>query len=326
MRLAPFDGELLGVRVLHVHRDVAAIFIDRRQPPLTGRADGGRAADQMRQIGVEPHIHARVHRRLDQQIEVAVVIAGDHGLRAGRLDLLDVGGEVLHLAEGHQLIADDFDVRAVFLQIFQRVVAHRLAEQVILVQQVHFLDVGGQRFDPGRRAHFHAAGEAELPEVAFLIGQLGRERAAVQIDHPVVGIARVMFRHAIDQRGADVRPGALHDEGNVLIGDVLQRDQRLGRLQLVVERYDLELTAEGAALGVETVEQNLEDFQKFIAARGEGTGERVDIGDLDRLGRGGRLGRESARGQNGGRGGTAKRSHHAVPSLGSGRIVAPGLR
>jgi hypothetical protein len=100
-----------------------------------------------------------------------------------------------------------------------------------------------QRLDPGDRSHFDVAGEAKLPEVALLVGQFGRQGAAVQIEDTVVGIAGVVFRHAIDQRRAYIRSRALHDERNVLVGDALQGDQRFRRLQFVVERHDLKFLA-----------------------------------------------------------------------------------
>jgi len=48
-----------------------------------------------------------------------------------------------------------------------------------------------------------------------------------------------------------------------------QRDQRLGRLQLVVEGDELEFLAERAALGVDVVDDELEHLKAGIAASGE---------------------------------------------------------
>ena len=122
-----------------------------------------------------------------------------------------------------------------------------------------------------------------MPEVALLVGELGRERPAVQIKDAVVGIAGIVLRHRVDQRRADIGAGAVHHERNVLVGHALERDQRFGRLQLVVERDQLELAAERAARGVFPRDDKLENLQELVAARGERAGERIGIGELDRL-------------------------------------------
>jgi hypothetical protein len=46
----------------------------------------------------------------------------------------------------------------------------------------------------------------------------------------------------------------VQNEGNVLIGDRLQRDQRLGGLQLVVEWHEFEFLAQCAALCIHLVQ------------------------------------------------------------------------
>ena len=261
--------ELLRLGIVIVDRDVLLILGDRGQPVLPARADRRRPADQVREVGVVPDVQAGVVARLDEQVQVTVVVAGDQALRARRLDLGDIGREVLHLPERHQFVADDLDIGAELLQEAQRVVLDRLAEDVVLVQQIHLLDRLRQRLDAGVGALLHAAGETELPEVAFLVGQLGRQRAAVHVDDAIVRVAGVVLRHAVDQRGADIRSGALHHERDVLVGHALQRDQRLGRLQLVVEGHQLELPAQRAALRVHVVDDVVEHLKELIAAGGE---------------------------------------------------------
>ncbi len=261
--------------------NVAVELHDRGQPVFAGRADRGRPADQMRQEGIEAHVEAGIVRGLDQEIEVAVIVAGDHALRAGRLDLGDIGREVLHLAERHQLVADDLDIGAQFRQPLLGVVLDRLAEQIILVEQIDLLQILRQRLDAGGGAHVDGACKAEMPEVALLVGELGRERAAVQIEDAVVGIARVVLGHRIDQRRADIGARAMHHERDVLVGHAFQRDQRFGRLQLVIERDQLELAPKRAAHGVFPRDDKLEDLEELVAARGERARERIGIGELD---------------------------------------------
>ena len=73
----------------------------------------------------------------------------------------------------------------------------------------------------------------------------------------------------------------MHDERDVLVRHAFQRDQRLGRLQLVVERDQLVFAPERAAHGVLACDDELEDLQELVAARGKRPGERIGIGELD---------------------------------------------
>jgi DNA invertase Pin-like site-specific DNA recombinase len=61
-----------------------------------------------------------------------------------------------------------------------------------------------------------------------------------------------------------------------------EREQRLGRLRLVVEGDDLELAADGATAAVDVVEDVLELLQVLIAHLREGPREWVGVHDLDR--------------------------------------------
>jgi hypothetical protein len=117
----------------------------------------------------------------------------------------------------------------------------------------------------------------------LLVGQFGRERPAVQIQDAVVRIARIVLRDAVDHRRADIGADAVHHERDVLVGYVLQRDQRFGGLQLVVERHQLELAAERAALGVLARDDELEDLEKLVAGGGERPRERIGVSELDGL-------------------------------------------
>src|SRR4051812_27244159 len=89
-----------------------------------------------------------------------------------------------------------------------------------------------------------------MPEAAFFVGQFGRYRAAVEVDDAVVRVAVVVLFDRLDQGGCDVGAAALHDERHVLVGGALERDQRIRRLRLVVERHQFELLAERAALAL----------------------------------------------------------------------------
>jgi hypothetical protein len=85
----------------------------------------------------------------------------------------------------------------------------------------------------------------------------------------------------LDQGGGDVRAAALQDERHVLVGGALERDQRVGRLRLVVERHQLEFLAERAALRIDVVEDVLHLLEVGVAYLRKRTRQRVRIGDLD---------------------------------------------
>ena len=80
----------------------------------------------------------------------------------------------------------------------------------------------------------------------------------------------------------------MHNERDVLVGDAFQRDQRLSRLQFVIERHQLKLPPERAAERVLALNDHVEDLEELIAGGGERAGERIDITDLDRIFRNGR--------------------------------------
>ena len=89
------------------------------------------------------------------------------------------------------------------------------------------------------------------------------------------GLRSLCLFDGVDQRRADIRSGALHDERNVLVGDGLERDQRLGRLRLVVEGHQLEFAAQRAALGIDVVDdvlQLLADSDRPTCANGPDSG------------------------------------------------------
>ena len=79
---------------------------------ITARAD--RLGDPVARgvVGIEGDIEPGIGRRLRETEHVRAPVAGDDRLRAGRLDLGDVGRKVLHLADRVQLVADDLDIGA----------------------------------------------------------------------------------------------------------------------------------------------------------------------------------------------------------------------
>ena len=78
---------------------------------------------------------------LISSVHVRAPVAGQQRLRARGLDLGDVGREVLDLAERDQLVADHLHVGPELGEEGLHVALHRLAEQIVLVQQVDLGDV-----------------------------------------------------------------------------------------------------------------------------------------------------------------------------------------
>ena len=181
VRCAPALEEFRGLGVVLLHRDVLMVFHDRGKPAFAVRADRRRGADYMRKIGVVADIQPGIDAGLDQQVEVGPVVPGDQRLRAGRLDLGDIRRKILDLHQRDELVGDDLDVGTILAEEPLGVLLDRLAEQVVLVQQIDRLDRLRQRLDPRHRAHLHAADEAEMPEAALLVGKFGRQLAAVQL-------------------------------------------------------------------------------------------------------------------------------------------------
>ncbi len=179
------------------------------------------------------------------------------------------GREVLDLAERDQFVADDLHVRPQLGEEVLHLALHRLAEQIVLVDQIDFGRLLGERADHDLRFHGGMQIEAEMPEAALFVGEFRRHRAAVQVDDAVVGVAIVVLVHAVDQGSGDVRSAALHDERHVLVGCALESDQRIGRLRFVVEGNELELLAERAALGVDEIDDVLHLLQVGVADLGE---------------------------------------------------------
>ncbi len=294
-------GPALGVRLAGLHRDVLVERHDRAHLAVSGGADRGGAAAQVRVHRVVADVEPRVHAALDQEGHVGSPVAGDERLGPRGLDLGDVGREVLDLAERDQLVAHHLHVRTNLAQERLHVALHRLPEEVVLVEQVDLGHVLGQGPHHGLGLHAHVRVHAEVPVAALLVGQLGGDRSAVDVDDPVGRVPLVVLVHSLDEGGRDVGARALHDHRDVLVGGRFQGEQRLGRLRLVVEGDQLELLPEGAAPAVDVVDDVLELLQVLIAHLREGPREGIGVHDLDGVLGVGRPGAEDeAGGQKGG--------------------------
>src|SRR5258706_9903838 len=182
-----------------------------------------------------------------------------------------------------QFVADDLDVRTLPADHFLGNAADRLAIGVILIDQVNLF---GALFlcNCGRECvdlRVYVAVEAEMPEVAFLVGQRRIDGRMVQVKDFVAGISLVVLEHALAQRMADVGTVALRDVVDALVDCLLERDQALLRTGFVVEFDHLELdAAEYAAAGVDLIDRRLDmAAARFPLPRGRAA-PRVGGGNL----------------------------------------------
>ena len=204
------------------------------------------------------------------------------GVGARSLDLRDVRREVLHLLQRVKLVADDLDVGALLGQHLARRRGDGLAERVILVDEIDGLDLLILRDDVGHRRHFHVGVgvEAEMPEIALLVGERRIDGRIVQEQHFLARIALVVL---LDRLGDGERDGAavaLDDEARAVVQRLLQLDQRFLRIDLVVEREKLDLLAVDPARRIDRVDVELMRLLGENAGAGGAAGQRIDEGDL----------------------------------------------
>ena len=161
----------------------------------------------------------------------------------------------------------------------------RLSERIVLVDQIDLLDVRNGLHVVGERFHLDVGigVPAEMPEAALLVGQDRIDRGIVEIQDFLAGIAFVVLGDEVRQRAGHRRAVALRDVADAGVDRLLRLDQAFLRIGLVVERNDLDLLAEHAALGVQFVGQVLEGLQSALADAGAAARQRVDIAQLHRV-------------------------------------------
>ena len=267
-------------------------------------------------VGVEVGVESGVLGCLDQQREVAAPVAGDDGVRARGLHFGNVGREVLHLRERVQVLADDLDVGALLAEVVLGRLGHGVAERVVLVEEVDVLDLRVLGQERGQRLHLHVRVrvEAEMPEVALAVGQVGVDRGVIQVNDFLSGIALVVLGHGVGQRQRDRRAVALHDVADALVDDLLEHRERFLRGELVVEADDLELGPAGPVLLVGEVGDVLPAVQLVLAYRGHQARQRVDKADFHGL----RLCTKCEQGGGGAKGGRADEAIHCLLLFGVG--------
>src|SRR6266567_3716686 len=245
--------------------------------------DGGRAAGAGRIISVPVDLQARIRGGFQQKREVLPPIAGDDAVSPGRLDLGDVWGEIGDLQQRVKLVTDDLDVGTLGSQHLARFRAHGLAERVVLVDQIEFLDIGPGLHVVGQRRHLDVGVRipAEVPVAALVVGQDRIDRRVVQINEFLARISLDVFRGEIGDCGGNRRSIALRDNPNSGIERLLDLNQAFLRIDLVVIADDLELLAEHPALRIDFLGKELESLEADFADARPATRQRIDIGDLE---------------------------------------------
>ena len=181
-----------------------------------------------------------------------------------------------------QFVADDLDVGRLAPSIL-RASAHGLAERVVLVDQIEFLDIGPGLHVVGERLHLDVGVRipAEVPVIALVVGEDRINRRVVQINEFLAGIPLIVLGGEIRNRGSNRRSIALRDNPNARIERLLDLNQAFLRIDLVVIADDLELLAEHAALGVDFLGNELERLEANLADARPAARQRIDIGDLE---------------------------------------------
>ena len=119
-----------------------------------------------------------------------------------------------------------------------------------------------------------------MPEAALVVRKHRIGRPIVEIQDFLTGVALVVLGDEIRQRGGDRRAAALGQNTNAGIDRLLRLNQALLRVQLVVERHDLDLLAENPALGIQFIGEELKGLQVSFASAGTATRQRVDVADF----------------------------------------------
>jgi len=150
---------------------------------------------------VELTFKADVLGGFDQQRQVVAKIAGQHGLRAALFDLDGVGQKVLDARHRVQLVADDLHVGALLGQLFSGFAQHRLAEAVILPDQVNAFErpVVLEHVHQGGHAHVGMRVKPKVPEAALLIGKGRFHRRVVQKQNTLGRLALVVLVDGVNQ-------------------------------------------------------------------------------------------------------------------------------
>jgi hypothetical protein len=110
-----------------------------------------------------------------------------------------------------------------------------------------------------------------VPEIAFFVGQRGIDGGIIEEQHFLAGIALVVLLHGFGDGERDGAAVPLNDEARAVVERLLELDQRFLRIDLVVEREELDLFAVDASRRVDRVDVELMGLLRQNAGAGGAT-------------------------------------------------------
>ncbi|MDT4854042.1 hypothetical protein FQZ97_883290 [compost metagenome] len=184
-----------------------------------------------------------------------------------------------------QLIAHDLDIGALLRQRLAEVPRKLLSMGVVLVQQVHAFQLRLRGHEKRQRARLHGGVgiDAEVPEAAQVVGQRRVHGRVVDVEHRLLGVARVVPRHRIGDRRRHPGAIALHDVAKALVDGGLERVQAFLGRALVVKARHHKTHARRIARAGQLLGHELPAAQAVAANVGRRAGERVDERDAHHL-------------------------------------------
>ena len=206
-------------------------------------ADGAReAAVDAVEGGAESGIDGAFY----EAVQIGTPIAGQHGVGSGSLDLGDVGREILDLAEGYdQFVTHEFHVGRALLQQPARGGLEGLAIGIVLIHQVHLLDLRIAIDLSHQRGHLHVhvGVEAEVPERAQLVRERRRHRGVIQEHDLLTRVSLVVLVDELDDVERVIGTDPLNDVAQAHIHRFLELLGGLFRFHGIVEPDDLQFPA-----------------------------------------------------------------------------------
>ena len=261
---------------------------DQLDPALPCCPHGAGNAEVVAVEGIEVRAQASFARSPHDQRQIGTEVRSDDGIGPGLLDLGDIGGVILDLAQRVEVIAHDLQVGALGRQHAACGARDFLAIGIVGVEQKDLLHLLLPGQIGGQRGHLHVRIRigAKVPVAASGIGHLRCLGRIVQVDDFLAGVAAVVLFDGFLQCQAHGRgAGTLHHIADVLSDDGVELAQRLLCGEAVVEGHDLELHGTGPALLVGKLGAVLEALEYVQAQPRHGAAHGIQRGNLHHRGR-----------------------------------------
>ena len=157
--------------------------------------------------------------------------------------------------------------------------------RVILIEQIDVFDLGLILHEGGQRFHFHGgvSVKAEVPVVAFLVGQRRVHRGIVQKDNFFSRVALVMLGNRIGQCQSRARAIALGDVAVALVDGRFKGVQAFLRRAFVVETVHFKFDASSVLGTAKAFCDKLPALELVLPHIGKWARQGVNEGDFDCL-------------------------------------------